>query len=93
MITNQELNKKVRALTGETTPCDVNGNPCRDYAGDMSEAMLLLDEMIAGNCAVTIEDGLIDFGKHYFSRDISTDTTAERVICLAYIAWKEQQTA
>ena len=102
MIANQELNKKVRALTGETTPCDVNGNPCRDYAGDISEAMRLVDEMVAAGNNININlvtsasspYGLcclvgVDCGD-YHGEQFEFDDTAPRAICLAYIAWKER---
>ena len=100
MIANQELNKKVRALTGETTPCDVNGNPNRDYAGDISEAWELVQE-------ITRQDGysveVRDNGRSFNSVCVITEDggiiatassdTAPRSICLAYIAWKERQAA
>ena len=105
MIANQELNKKVRALTGETTPCDVNGNPNRDYAGDIQEAMKLVDEMVTAGNNVNINLTMsvsqppvlcclvgVDCGD-YRGEQCEFDETAPRAICLAYIAWKERQAA
>jgi hypothetical protein len=97
MIANQELNKKVRALTGETTPCDVNGNPCRDYAGDISEAWELVQEITRQDgYSVEVRDNGISFNAFCVIAEdggiiaTASGDTAPRAICLAYIAWKER---
>ena len=99
MIANQELNKKVRALTGETTPCDVNGYPCRDYAGDISEAMLLVDEIARDGYNVEIKITCRQNDEYdYFAVAsfggvrvaIGGDGyTVARSLCSLYLTWRE----
>ena len=98
MIANQELNKKVRALTGETTPCDVNGNPNRDYAGDEATAWELFDKIKSNDMeyefSYVIDMGFIVECTIFCGTIVRvSECTASRAICLAYIAWKERQTA
>ena len=99
MIANQELNKKVRALTGETTPCDVNGDLCRDYAGDISEAMLLVDEIARDGYNVEIKITCRQNDEYdYFAAAsfggvrvaIGGDGyTVARSLCSLYLTWRE----
>ena len=115
-MTNDEINAKIARLRGwEHLPPPAMPAWQRptdhgveelwnlpDYAGLVCKAWELVDEMVAGNCVVTIEgaiitDGSIGFicgaGPDYFSRQTVNDETAPRAICLAYIAWKERRAA
>ena len=111
-MTNDEINAKIARLQGWShfpppampawqRPTDHGMEEMFDLTdwagGPICKAWELVDEMVAGNCVVMVEDGPIGFvcsvGPHYFSRHIVTDATAPRAICLAYIAWKERQAA
>ena len=99
MIANQELNKKVRALTGETTPCDVNGNPNRDYAGDISEAMRLVDEIARDGYDIEIRITIQEDNERDYFAAASFDGvrvaiggdgyTVARSLCSLYLTWRE----
>jgi len=99
MIANQELNKKVRALTGETTPCDVNGNPNRDYAGDIQEAMALADEILRCGYNIEIKITCGQNDKYDYFAAASFDGvrvaiggdgyTVARSLCSLYLTWRE----
>lgn len=98
MIANQELNQKIYALTGETTPCDANGDPCRDYAGDISEDMRLVDEIARDGYDIEIKVTVQkDNERNYFAAvssggsrvAIGTDRhTLARALCRLYMAYR-----
>jgi ribosomal protein S9 len=98
MIANQELNQKIYALTGETTPCDVNGSQNRDYAGDIQETMALVDEISRAGYDVEIKIVVQkDNERNYFAAvssggsrvAIGTDRhTLARALCSLYMAYR-----